>query len=317
MRILLWHVHGSWATAFVQGPHSYVMPVNDRRDADGRGRAKTWDWPASVVEMAAGQIRDVDLDLVLLQRPHELELAEKLTGRRPGVDLPAVYVEHNTPGGEVPYTRHPLADRTDVPIVHVTPFNRLMWDSGVAKTHVVQHGICDPGELYTGELARAATVMNEPGRRTRAVGADLVPRLASAVPVDVFGMGTAVLAGRETDVRAYDLPQAQMHAELARRRVYVHTARWTSLGLSLIEAMQLGMPVVALGTTEVPAAIPPDAGRVINDLDELATTVRGLVDDPAQARELGRRGRAHALRAFGLDRFLTDWDSMLASTAAQ
>ena len=30
-----------------------------------------------------------------------------------------------------------------------------------------------------------------------------------------------------------DLPQSQMHAELARRRVYVHLTRWTSLGLSL------------------------------------------------------------------------------------
>lgn len=33
---------------------------------------------------------------------------------------------------------------------------------------------------------------------------------------------------------------------MARRRVYLHTARWTSLGLSLLEAMHLGMPVVAV-----------------------------------------------------------------------
>jgi hypothetical protein len=33
-----------------------------------------------------------------------------------------------------------------------------------------------------------------------------------------------------------------MHGELARRRVYIHPLRWTSLGLSLIEAMQLAMP---------------------------------------------------------------------------
>ena len=38
-----------------------------------------------------------------------------------------------------------------------------------------------------------------------------------------------------------------MHAELARRRLYLHPIRWTSLGLSLIEAMQLGMPVRGAG----------------------------------------------------------------------
>ena len=50
MRILLWHVHGSWTTAFVQGPHRYIVPVVPDRGPDGRGRAQTWDWPSSVVE---------------------------------------------------------------------------------------------------------------------------------------------------------------------------------------------------------------------------------------------------------------------------
>ena len=34
MNILLWHVHGSWTTSFVQGKHRYLIPVNDARDAD-------------------------------------------------------------------------------------------------------------------------------------------------------------------------------------------------------------------------------------------------------------------------------------------
>ncbi len=51
MRILLWHVHGSWTTAFVQGPHEYLVPVLPDRGPDGRGRAQTWDWPGSVREV--------------------------------------------------------------------------------------------------------------------------------------------------------------------------------------------------------------------------------------------------------------------------
>ena len=27
MNILLWHVHGSWTTALVQGDHTYLVPV--------------------------------------------------------------------------------------------------------------------------------------------------------------------------------------------------------------------------------------------------------------------------------------------------
>ena len=55
-----------------------------------------------------------------------------------------------------------------------------------------------------------------------------------------------------------DLPQDRLHTEMARRRVYLHPVRWTSLGLSLIEAMMLGMPVVALATTEAAVDVPAD-----------------------------------------------------------
>jgi len=54
----------------------------------------------------------------------------------------------------VPYTRHPLAGRRDVLLVHVTHFNALMWDSGVAPTAVVEHGVLDPGRGTPGGLDR-------------------------------------------------------------------------------------------------------------------------------------------------------------------
>ena len=71
MRILLWHVHGSWTTAFVQGEHEYLVPVLPDLGPDGRGRARTWDWPASVSEVPPAALREKDVDCVVLQRPHE------------------------------------------------------------------------------------------------------------------------------------------------------------------------------------------------------------------------------------------------------
>jgi glycosyltransferase involved in cell wall biosynthesis len=316
MRILLWHVHGSWTTAFVQGRHTYLLPLNADRDADGRGRARTWAWPDSAVELTTAELRATDVDLVVLQRPHELRLVEEWTGRRAGVDLPAVYLEHNTPGGDIPFTRHPLADRADIPIVHVTHFNQLIWDTGTTRSRVIEHGILDPGYRYVGDLPHVAVVMNEPGRRTRAVGADLVPQVAAVAPVDAFGMGVSALSDTASGVHAIEnLPQKRLHEELAHRRVYVHTARWTSLGLSLIEAMQLGMPVIALATTEAPSAIPHGTGVVSADMSDVTRAVRQLIHDPAQAREMGERCRRHAVRQFGLDRFLSDWDSLLSEVA--
>jgi Glycosyl transferases group 1 len=311
MRILLWHVHGAWTTAFVHGPHEYVVPVLADRGPDGVGIARTYTWPDGVRELAPGALRDEDFDAVLLQRPHELALCEEWTGRRPGRDLPAIYVEHNAPQGRIAEMRHPVADRDDVLLVHVTHFNALFWDAGATQTRVVEHGIVDPGARYTGELPRAAVVVNEARRRGRVTGTDLLGRFAEAAPIDLFGMDAAATPAPVRGIE--DLPQDELHTEMARRRAYLHPIRWTSLGLSLLEAMHLGMPVVALGTTEAHEAVPPEAGTVSTRLDVLAAALRRLMDDPEEAAERGRAARAAALRRYGLDRFHADWDDVLSA----
>ena len=188
MRILLWHVHGSWTDAFVRGRHEYLLPVLPDRGPWGLGRAGR-DWPASVREVRLDALAADSVDAVVLQRPEELAEVARALGRRPGKDLPAVYVEHNTPKGGVPNSVHPLADQHAIPVVHVTHFNELFWDSGSAPTLVIEHGVADPGHLYTGEVPDLAAVVNEPVRRRRVTGTDLLGRFAAAAPLQVFGMG--------------------------------------------------------------------------------------------------------------------------------
>jgi hypothetical protein len=311
LRILLWHVHGSWTTAFVRGKHDVVLPVLPDRAADGLGRARTWRWPNRVIERTPEQLADEPIDVVVLQRPHELELAQRWLRRRIPRDVPAIYLEHNAPEPHPVHSRHPLADRSDIPLVHVTHFNQLFWDSGRAPTQVIEHGVVDPGQRYTGDLPHTAVVVNEPVRRGRMVGADLIDRFAEAAPVDVFGMQTDQLAP-SVRVRTYDpRTQAAMHAELARRRVYLHLTRWTSLGLSLIEAMHLGMPVVAVAATEAVEALPLGAGVVSTDVRVLSEAVRGYIGDVEAARLAGKAARAAALDRYGLRRFLADWQYLL------
>jgi len=313
VRVLLWHVHGSWTTAFVQGRHEYLIPVTADRGPDGLGRARTWSWPASAVEITRQEAAEAEVDMVVLQRPHELEglAAEWLGGRRPGREVAAVYLEHNAPQGRINELRHLAADRPELVVVHVTHFNDLFWDCGSTPTRVIEHGIVDPGDRYSGEVPAAAMVINEPVRRGRVTGTDLLERLGAAVPVDLFGMRTQHLAGAPGVRSVADLAQDRLHAEMARRRLYLHPVRWTSLGLSLLEAMHLGMPVVALATTEVVEAVPPEAGVVSTRVEVLADAARRLVADPEQARLMGKAARAAATARYGLDRFLADWDALL------
>jgi hypothetical protein len=298
VRILLWHVHGAWTTAFVHGSHQYLIPTLPDRGPDGRGRAQTYTWPRSAVEVT----------------PERAARAEVrwLGGRRPGRDLPAVYLEHNAPQGTIDGMRHPAADRPDLHLVHVTHFNQLFWDAGTTPTRVIEHGVVDPGERWSGTVERAAVVINEPSRRGRVTGTDLLGRLAAAVPIDLFGIGSERV-GDGDRVRAHgDLPHdRRLLDELARRRLYLHPVRWTSLGLSLLEAMHLGMPVVGLATTEVVEAVPPEAGLLSTRVDTLADAAAELLRDPERARVMGKAARTAALARYGLRRFLGEWDQFL------
>jgi glycosyltransferase involved in cell wall biosynthesis len=169
---------------------------------------------------------------------------------------------------------------------------------------VVEHGVVDPGHIYSGSLPRAVAVINDPVPRGRITGTDLLTELRRHSPIDLFGMRSEPLGGQ-------DVTQAELHRQMALRRVYLHPNRWTSLGLSLIEAMHIGMPVVAVAATEAAEAVPPEAGVVSNRMEELIRSLRRLVADPAEARERGSRARQAALTRYGLKRFLDDWDSLL------
>jgi Glycosyl transferases group 1 len=311
MRILTWHLHAAWSTAFVNGAHEYLVPVLPERGAYGLGRPGTYPWPATAAEVTPEQLRIADVDVAVIQRPEEEELVRRWLGRR----VPLIYVEHNTPRVDVPNSRHPMADRDDVTVVHVTHFNDVYWDCGGTATTVIEHGLPMPASRWTGELPRLAVATNEPVRRGRVTGTDLLPRFAELAPVDVFGIGVSRL--RIPGVTTYeDPPQPQLHAALAQRRVYLHLTRWTSLGLSLIEAMLIGCPVVVLATTEATQAVPRGAGVLSTNIAELQEAVRYYLSDEGAAAAAGQAGRAYAQRRFALSRFLADWDRLLSSVVS-
>lgn len=296
LNVLVWHVHSAWLGALVRGGHRYLLPV---RAIGGPGSRRP-EWPRSVVDLTPEDAAACEIDLVVFQNPHELDEAHSWLGNR---SVPALYVEHNAPQGAINAMRHPLADRDDLGLVHVTHFNALLWDGGATRSCVIEHGVPDPGYRYEGTLPRIACAINEAQRRGRVTGTDLLPQFDRIAPVDLFGIGGT-----------YDVHQRDLHAEMPRRRVYVHPFRWTSLGLTLLEAMMLGMPVVALATTEAPRAVPASAGVCSSDLRVVLDATRWLIEEPEAARTLGRGARATALAQYGLERFLQRWDALFAQT---
>jgi hypothetical protein len=311
LRILMWDVHGGYTDSLLAGTHDYLFLPPDQSGRGGLARYRG-SQPSNAYEVTAEELKDQPPDLVLLQRLEEIDLCGEHLRRRPGRDLPAIFLEHNTPKTNVPVTRHPLADKPSLLLVQVTHFNQLFWDCGRTRTRVIEHGVADPGLRYTGRLPRLAFVVNEPVRRWRVTGTDLLSHFAE-FDVDAFGIDADLLpdALRPAQTRvnyAGNLQPNNLYDAMAERRVYLHLNRWTSLGLSLIQAMLLGMPVVVLDATEASRAVPAAAGGISGDITDLVTTTRALLADPEEAQRRGLIARRAALERYGLPRFLHEWD---------
>lgn len=73
--------------------------------------------------------------------------------------LPRIYLEHNTPHEQATDTRH-VVDNPDILLVHVTHYNRLMWDNNRTPVKVIEHGVTDPQVPYRGDLPKGLVVIN-------------------------------------------------------------------------------------------------------------------------------------------------------------
>jgi hypothetical protein len=311
LRVLTWHIHGSYLWYLSHVPVTWLLPVTPERATGYVGRGPTFDWPDNVVEVAKDEVRDLEVDLVLTQHRTNWESDRyELLGDRVH-ELPRVHIEHDPPPRWPNDALHPVQDERAT-LVHVTPFNALMWDSGITPFRVVDHGVRVPDGLeWTGTRDTAITVVNNLYSRGRRLGPDVFDHVAAQVPLDLAGMNGAAYGRWLGDIRLKEL-----HARLPEYRAFFNPIRYTSLGLAVCEAMALGLPIVGLATTEMATAVQNGVnGYVETEPDRLVTHLRRLLADRDEAAELSAGARRIAQERFSIERFVADWTEVLQEAA--
>jgi len=307
IRIFTWHVHGSYLYYLSQANVRIYIPVNDTRSDGYIGRGTTFPFGPNVVEIPVASVKQLEFDCILFQcsRNYLIDQYEILSPTQQ--TLPRVYLEHDPPQVTPTDTRHFVNDPA-VTLVHVTHFNNLMWDNNRTPSRVIEHGIITPPLAYEGTRERGIVVINNLSQRGRRLGLDIFQEVRKHVPIDLIGMESQELNGLG-EILHPGLPEFIRHY-----RFFFNPIRYTSLGLAVLEAMMLGVPVVGLATTEMVTVIKDgQSGFLDTDVESLIDKMKLLLGDKSLARKLGAEGQRVAQQRFNIERFTHDWYELLAS----
>jgi hypothetical protein len=304
LKILTWHTHGSYLYYLTQAPHDFHVLSKPGRPAGYGGRCGHMPWGDNVYDLPVDEARHRQFDCILFQDDEQYLTDQHLYLSPAQQRLPRIYLEHDPPREHPTDMRHPVDD-PDMLLVHVTPFNALMWDSGRTPVRVIEHGVMlPPAVSYTGEIAGGVVVVNHLARRGRRLGGDVFRTVRAQVPLDLIGMGAQEMGG------IGEIQHAQLPACIARYRFFFNPIRYTSMGLAVIEAMMIGLPIIGLATTEMATAIENGrSGYVDTDPAALVSHMQRLLAQPELARTLGAGARRRAQERFHIGRFIDDWNA--------
>jgi hypothetical protein len=304
-RIFTWHIHGSYLFFLAQGNYELYIPVNQERNEGYYGRGETFPFGDNVIEVPAHEVKNYEFDVVLFQTDKNYLQDQYDILSEEQRKLPRIFLKHDPPW-EHPTDARLVVEDPEIRVVHVTQFNKLMWNNNMLETNVISHGVTTPDVTWTGELERGIVVINNLPSRGRLLGLDIFEQVRKEIPLDIVGMGAEPLGGKE-------ILHPQLPEFISRYRFFFNPIRYTSLGLAVCEAMMLGMPVVGLATTEMSVVIQNGTnGYVHTDIDYLIDKMNLLLDNKAQAQRLGKAAKETAMARFDIQRFTRDWDNVFS-----
>lgn len=301
LKIFTWHIHGSYLFYLSQGDYDIYVPVKPEKTEGYYGRGETYPFGKNVIEIKAEKIKLADFDCILFQTKKNFLFDQYELLSEEQRQLPRVYVEHDPPWGDIADSKHIMND-PHVLVVHVTHFNKLMWFNTTSSVRVIEHGVMVPDINCSHNLEKGIVVINHLHQRGRKLGADIYDMVAKEIPLDLTGMGTKEYGG------IGEILHPQLPQFISNYRFMFNPIRHTSLGLSVCEAMLLGLPVVALATTEYSSVIQNGVtGFVDSNIHILIEKMKLLLKNKDYAAQLGNNARQYAQIRFNIKRFTEDW----------
>lgn len=218
----------------------------------------------------------------------------------------------------------------------VTAFARAHLGPDAAEVQRIYYGI-DPAEF---PLERT----RQPGTMTLAIVARLAAQKGHHVLLDAVRLVAdaipdvrLLVIGHEDDLTIAELESHAISLGIADRvellgfradipdllrdaDIFVLPSLWEGFGLVLIEAMALGLPVIASRVGPIPEiVVDNETGRLVapGSATELAAAIVDLLRSPERAFAMGQAGRRRVEREFSVGTMVTQVEALYAELAGR
>ncbi len=157
---------------------------------------------------------------------------------------------------------------------------------------------------YQGGSGRVLVVGQNIHGRGNVKGRDNLLQIAEKVPFTVVGYGSQKLPGGVGVAANY----AELLGHYRKHSAFLNPAR--TLGMSTLEAMATGMPVVTFRTVNSDIIRNGVNGFVVETVDEARRALKRLLSDRRLALRLGRNARETIRERFSAAKFVERWNSL-------
>ena len=261
-------------------------------------------------------LKDNDIQLIHAHETAPLILAQLA---RMGLDIPIIFTYHGSEIDRITSVARTAKRCADLTISPSRTSLEHLIDKGVARerTKVIGLGVHplpapdksmkssyrqkllgENGKYLISSLSRldpqkGIDIMIEVARKIRDKRDDVVFAVGGHGPLEGMVGHWAEVAGVAEHIRFLG-PVSNVQNLLCASDLYLLTSRWEALPISIVEAFQASLPVIATDCGGVKELVTPDVGRVlpVGDTSAIAAAILDLLDDAAQRRKLAEAARA-------------------------
>jgi glycosyltransferase involved in cell wall biosynthesis len=315
MKIFTWNVHGGYLSMFSKLNYELYIPYTEGRPYNYDGKTPGYEWSDNVYEISYNQINNINYDIILYQTAqHVMEEQYRCLSQSQINDAYKIYIVHS-PINDFDLVNKNLGvveshinEQMNL-IVHIAEYTKKQWAKYMPslsnKSIVIYHSIPLSNIVATYSINRAVCAINDIGIRADS-GRDEIKYLLKKIGIDLYGKNTEMIGGYGS------IPRENLMSILSQYSIYINPTVHNSLPMTVLEAMSIGLPVIALNTTDLHIAITDGIeGYLCNTVDDIIDKYNYLLNNKSKIQGMGINAREKIKNYFSFDRFEKSWNSII------